>query len=197
MFAAYLAFTSIVDPYGVSPLRLTLPGINAVKPKRLAIDRLIKPYEVWRYQPRTVFLGTSRFHQSIDPAVLGGTRFSPAYNAALPATSLWETEALLEEFLNMIKTCASSSWNYSSIISWVTSRGGLVDPCCNSCPRQRLCSSAGQHFITPFRPCSSMSPDVRAPKLLRADTGSRLQTTKDDLMRGTLSVSTWAFTTDF
>jgi len=43
MFAAYLAFTSIVDPYGVSPLRLTLPGINGVKPKRLAIDRLIKP----------------------------------------------------------------------------------------------------------------------------------------------------------
>jgi hypothetical protein len=33
MFAAYLAFTSIVDPYGVSPLRLTLPGLNAVKPK--------------------------------------------------------------------------------------------------------------------------------------------------------------------
>ena len=49
MFAAYLAFTSIVDPYGVSPLRLTLPGLNAVKPKRLAIDRLIKPYEVWRF----------------------------------------------------------------------------------------------------------------------------------------------------
>jgi hypothetical protein len=103
MFAAYLAFTSIVDPYGVSPLRLTLPGLNAVKPKRLAIDRLIKPYEVWRYQPRTVFLGTSRFHQSIDPAVLDGTRFSPAYNAALPATSLWETEALLEEFFEYDK----------------------------------------------------------------------------------------------
>ena len=103
MFAAYLAFTSIVDPYGVSPLRLTLPGINGVKPKRLAIDRLIKPYEVWRYQPRTVFLGTSRFHQSIDPAVLDGTRFSPAYNAALPATSLWETEALLEEFFEYDK----------------------------------------------------------------------------------------------
>ena len=88
---------------GKKPSWLTLPGINAVKPKRLAIDRLIKPYEVWRYQPRTVFLGTSRFHQSIDPAVLDGTRFSPAYNAALPATSLWETEALLEEFFEYDK----------------------------------------------------------------------------------------------
>jgi hypothetical protein len=103
MFAAYLAFISTVDPYGVSPLRFTFPGINTVKPKRLAIDRLIKPYEVWRYQPRTVFLGTSRFHQSIDPAVLDGTRFSPAYNAAIPAGGLAETAALLEEFFEFDK----------------------------------------------------------------------------------------------
>jgi hypothetical protein len=40
----FLAFTCIVDPYGVSPMRLNLHGINALKPKRLDIDRLIKPY---------------------------------------------------------------------------------------------------------------------------------------------------------
>jgi len=86
--ALFLLFTWTIDPYGVSPLRLSLQGMNAQKPKRIDIDRLIKPYEVWRYQPRTVFLGTSRMHQSMDPAVLDGTSFAPAYNASMPAASM-------------------------------------------------------------------------------------------------------------
>jgi hypothetical protein len=82
--------------------------VDAVKPKRLAIDRLIKPYEVRRDQPRSVFLGTSRFHQAIDPADLDGTRFSPAYNASIPGGSLGEMAALLEQFFELT-ACARSS----------------------------------------------------------------------------------------
>ena len=89
----YLLFTWTVDPYGVSPIRVGVHGINEIKPKRLDIDRLVKPYEVWRYQPRTIFLGTSRAHQSLDPAVLDGTRFAPAYNASMPAASMEITAA--------------------------------------------------------------------------------------------------------
>jgi hypothetical protein len=100
-FVLLLGFNWIIDPYGVSPLQLNLPGINARKPKRLDIDRLIKPYEVWRYQPRTVFLGTSRIHQSIDPAVLDATRFAPAYNASIPASTLSENAAHLEQFFRI------------------------------------------------------------------------------------------------
>ena len=83
----FVLFTWTIDPYGVSPLRLSLQGMNAQKPKRIDIDRMIKPYEVWRYQPRTVFLGTSRMHQSMDPAVLDRTRFAPAYNASIDRKS--------------------------------------------------------------------------------------------------------------
>jgi hypothetical protein len=101
LLALFFAITFVVDPYGVSPLRLAWPGINTVKPKRLAIDRLIKPYEVWRDQPRTVFLGTSRIHEGIDPAVLDGTRFAPAYNAALPSATLAEMTAQLEQFFRL------------------------------------------------------------------------------------------------
>lgn len=97
----FLAFTWIVDPYGVSPVRVAWQGINALKPKRLDIDRLIKPYEVWRYQPRTVFLGTSRIHQSIDPAMLDGTRFAPAYNASIPASSLGMNIAHLQQYVEL------------------------------------------------------------------------------------------------
>jgi hypothetical protein len=94
-------FTWTIDPYGVSPLRLSLQGMNAQKPKRLDIDRLIKPYEVWRYQPRTVFLGTSRMHQSLDPAVLDGTRFAPAYNASMPAGSMDMHAAYLRQYIQL------------------------------------------------------------------------------------------------
>ena len=97
----FLIFTWTVDPYGVSPMQLALRGINTQKPKRVDIDRLIKPYEVWRYQPRTVFLGTSRVHQSLDPAVLDGTRFVPAYNAAMPAASMDMHAAYLRQYVQL------------------------------------------------------------------------------------------------
>src|SRR5262245_34938842 len=99
LLGLFLTFTWIVDPYGVSPLRLSLPEVNVLKPKRLDIDRLIKPIEVWRDQPRTIFLGTSRIHQSIDPAVLDGTDFAPAYNASIPASTVNENANHLERFL--------------------------------------------------------------------------------------------------
>jgi hypothetical protein len=97
----YLIFTWTVDPYGVSPIRFSVQGVNALKPKRLDIDRLIKPYEVWRYQPRTIFLGTSRAHQSLDPSVLDGTRFAPAYNASMPAGSMDMNVAYLRQYVRL------------------------------------------------------------------------------------------------
>ena len=50
-----LGFIWIIDPYGVSPIHIHLPGINTLKPERIDIDRLIKPYEVWRDQPKTIY----------------------------------------------------------------------------------------------------------------------------------------------
>ncbi|RDI48128.1 hypothetical protein [Aquicella lusitana] len=100
-FLLLLAFVWIIDPYGVSPFQIHLPGINTNKPLRLDIDRLIKPYEVWRYQPKTVFLGTSRIQQSIDPSLFDGTDFAPAYNAAIPASTLAENAAHIEQYLKL------------------------------------------------------------------------------------------------
>jgi hypothetical protein len=81
---------------------LEFPRINALKPKRTDIDRILKPYEVWRYQPRTIFLGTSRANQSIDPSILDGTRFAPAYNAAIPGGASMEMHAAyLEQYVRL------------------------------------------------------------------------------------------------
>ncbi len=99
--AMYFTWTLIVDPYGVSPIKMMLKRVNQYKPKRVDIDRLIKPYEVWRYQPRTVYLGTSRIHQSVDPAILEGTRFAPAYNASIPASSLGLNVSHLRQYIEL------------------------------------------------------------------------------------------------
>ena len=69
-------------------MHVSWSGINEHKPKRRDIDRFIKPYDVWRYQPRTVFLGSSRILQAIDPSLLDGTRFAPAYTAGLATKRL-------------------------------------------------------------------------------------------------------------
>src|SRR5581483_7950285 len=94
----FLTFVWIVDPYGVSPVHLTVAGFNQLKPKRVDIDRLIKPYEVWRYQPRTVFFGTSRINESFDPAALEGSAFAPAYNAAIPASEINQAYENLDQY---------------------------------------------------------------------------------------------------
>ncbi len=94
-------FICIVDPYGVSPIQINLLGLNTHKPFRLDIDRVIKPYEVLRYQPKTIFLGTSRIQQSIDPSIFDGTHFAPAYNAAIPASKLEENFGNIEQYLKL------------------------------------------------------------------------------------------------
>jgi hypothetical protein len=101
--ALFVLFTWTIDPYGVSPLKLRIERFNALKPKRIDIDRYIKPFEVWRDQPRTVFLGTSRIHQSIDPAGFDGTAFGPAYNASIPASTVRENVTHLEQFFRADK----------------------------------------------------------------------------------------------
>ncbi len=101
LFFFMLGFIWVIDPYGISPIQIKIPGINSDKPKRLDIDRLIKPYEVWRYQPKTIFVGTSRIHKSIDPAVFDHTDFAPAYNAAIPASTLAQNLDNIEQFLRL------------------------------------------------------------------------------------------------
>jgi hypothetical protein len=48
LFGLFLAFTWIIDPYGVSPVRVSLPGLNILKPNRVDIDCLIKSADSFR-----------------------------------------------------------------------------------------------------------------------------------------------------
>ncbi|MEM9209897.1 MAG: hypothetical protein AAGA63_00305 [Pseudomonadota bacterium] len=100
LFVALL-FVQIVDPYGVSPIGSRVDGFNAIKPERRDIDRQIKPLEVWQKQPDTIFMGTSRIHQSIDPSIPTGTVFDTAYNASVPANSLGMNVSQLAQYIDI------------------------------------------------------------------------------------------------
>ena len=94
----FFAFTFIIDPYGVSPISTTHEHVNRFKPARVDIDRLIKPLEVWKYQPKAIFLGSSRVQQGFDPSVMTGSRFAPAYNASIPASTVALTVSNLKTY---------------------------------------------------------------------------------------------------
>jgi hypothetical protein len=96
-----LGLVWLVDPYGIAPIRLSLPDFNEVKLARLDIYRQLKPIEVWLKQPRTVFLGTSRIQEGMDPAVLNGTDYAPVYNASIPASQLSQNLRHLELYFRI------------------------------------------------------------------------------------------------
>jgi hypothetical protein len=83
-------FNLLVDPIGISPIRIAIAGFNEWKPLRQDYDRIVKPYDVWRSHPRTIFIGSSRIKQTVDPKLLAGTRFAPAYNAGINGSADYE-----------------------------------------------------------------------------------------------------------
>lgn len=89
-------FTLIIDPFGISPIRIPIKGINIYKPERENKDRLVKKFDILRQKPKTLLLGTSRVKQALNPEKFAGTEFYPAYNAALDNCSIIEQYQLLE-----------------------------------------------------------------------------------------------------
>lgn len=98
-----LLFILFIDPYGLNPLQINIHRVNAIKYQRVKIDRLIKPWEVYWKQPKTIFMGTSRPHQAFNPEVLNGTMYDPVYNAGVPASALSENLKYLKKYFELNK----------------------------------------------------------------------------------------------
>jgi hypothetical protein len=97
-----LAFTLLVDPIGISPLRVAMAGFNASKPFRRDYDWIVKRYDVVRIQPTTIFMGSSRIKQSIDPRLLANTGFAPAYNGGINGSAAYgEIKSYLQYYLGV------------------------------------------------------------------------------------------------
>jgi hypothetical protein len=96
--AIIIGFNLVIDPLGISPIKIHM-RLNALKPFRNGNDALVKRYEVDRRQPRTVFTGSSRTKQTIDPSPLNGTVYGPAYNAGVDGQAdIADTESLLDHY---------------------------------------------------------------------------------------------------
>lgn len=78
----------VVDPYGLYRT-VERDGFNKHKPKAGPNGELVKPYRVQMVRPRTLVLGNSRVEAGIDPdSPHWPAAARPAYNMALPATSI-------------------------------------------------------------------------------------------------------------
>ena len=119
--AAVVGFTVLVDPIGISPVRIAIAGFNTLKPLQQDYDWIVKRYDVGRNQPTTVFMGSSRIKQSVDPKLFAGTAFAPAYNGGLNGSAnLAETRAYLETTSRQTRICIMSSSRHSRRRYWIS-----------------------------------------------------------------------------
>src|SRR5262245_32479843 len=97
-------FTLLVDAIGISPLRVAVAGFNTSKPLRQDYDWIVKRYDVFRSQPVTIFMGSSRVKQSIDPKLMANTGFAPAYNGGINGSASYqEIGSYLQYYLSVDK----------------------------------------------------------------------------------------------
>jgi hypothetical protein len=104
--AAVLAagFSLLVDPMGISPIRIAIAGFNQWKPLREEHDWIVKRYDVSRKQPTTIFMGSSRIKQTVDPRLVAGTEFAPAYNGGINGSANFaEVKSFLQYYLTADK----------------------------------------------------------------------------------------------
>ena len=83
-------FNLAIDPYGVmnSP---RIKGWNWSKPEQLTHARLFKAIALTRpLQLQTLLLGTSRVESALEPDSTALVPYQPAYNSALPASTMYE-----------------------------------------------------------------------------------------------------------
>jgi hypothetical protein len=75
---ATAAVSMLVDPLGMSPLKVQIPGLNELKPLKATRDRQVKPFELVYMRPDRVIVGSSRTKQSMDPALFPGRTYNGA-----------------------------------------------------------------------------------------------------------------------
>ncbi|HBE21270.1 MAG TPA: hypothetical protein DEG17_05110 [Cyanobacteria bacterium UBA11149] len=88
-------FNIIIDPYDVFDTPNFL-GVNHSKPDKDNTDRLFKALDIIRIKPITIFIGSSRTKQGLDPTHPALASHQPAYNLALNGPNTYEIRRYLE-----------------------------------------------------------------------------------------------------
>ena len=95
----------LVDAIGISPVRVAIAGFNTWKPLRQDYDWIVKRYDVWRSQPTTIFMGSSRIKQSHGSQDWSSGRGSlqPTMAGSMAVANFVETKAYLQDYLRADK----------------------------------------------------------------------------------------------
>lgn len=88
-------FNALIDPYATFDTP-NFFGINHSKPDEDNNDRLYKALDIIRIRPVTVFIGSSRAKQALDPSHPALANNQPAYNLALNGPNVYEIRRYLE-----------------------------------------------------------------------------------------------------
>lgn len=87
-------FNFVIDPYDIFPSPDI--AINQAKPLKDNNDRLFKAIDVINLKPKTVFIGSSRTKQGLDPSHPALDSLQPAYNLGLNGPNFYEQLRYLE-----------------------------------------------------------------------------------------------------
>lgn len=101
ILCSVLAINLIIDPYGTSPVGVSIEGVNAIRTERRAVDRLVKPFDFLQRQPKTVIFGNSRVKEGFDVSFFDNTVFAPAYNFGVDKTGLLYVNAVLDRLAGL------------------------------------------------------------------------------------------------
>ncbi|WP_413175096.1 hypothetical protein [Anabaena azotica] len=93
-----LSFNIVVDPYGIYKTP-NFFGINHVKIQKNSNDRLHKAIDIIRIKPLTIFLGSSRTKQGLDPTHPALSNAQPAYNLGIDSANSYEMMRYLQHTL--------------------------------------------------------------------------------------------------
>lgn len=88
-------FNIAIDPYGVFNTPESR-GWNHAKPSKDNNDRVYKAIDVIRIKPVTIFLGSSRIKQGLDPSYPALAKNQSAYNLGLNGVNVYEQLRYLE-----------------------------------------------------------------------------------------------------
>lgn len=94
-----LFFTIIANPYRLTPINVTIKGVNDIKPKLYDYQRYVKLFDMAYQRPRTVLLGSSRILWSVDPTHPLLQTYPPVYNAGIIGPPLYEVKHYFDHAL--------------------------------------------------------------------------------------------------
>lgn len=89
----------VVDPLGIwnTPV---YAGFNLSKPDKENHIRIFKAYDIKRFRPKVIFLGTSiAYEDGLDPLYYQTITKEPAYNLALPGANMYELKRYFQHAL--------------------------------------------------------------------------------------------------